>query len=61
VSENSGVWVAYGLDYSYHMSTTVFADELSALRYAQANYLHVGFLRFGDPLAKVTATTEEIQ
>lgn len=60
-SERGGVWVAYGLDYSQHMSTTVFADELSALRYALANNLTVGFLRFGDSLDKATATTEEIQ
>jgi hypothetical protein len=56
-----GVWVAYGQDHSYHLSTTVFEDELSALRYALANYLSVGFLRFGDSLDKATATTEEIE
>lgn len=54
-----GVWVAYGSDYSHHLSTTVFATELEALRYALENYLTVGFLRFGDSLDKATRTTEE--
>lgn len=45
-----GVWVAYGLDHSQHWSTTVFADELSARRYAMRHYLTVGYLRYGESL-----------
>lgn len=55
MARNQGVWVAYGLDHSHHWSTTVFADELSARRYAMENYLTVGFLRWGEPLSKAGA------
>lgn len=52
MAKNLGCWVAYGLDHSEHWSTTVFDDELKARRYAMDNYLHVGYLRWGESLDK---------
>lgn len=50
-----GCWVAYGEDHSYHYSTAVFPDELSARRHAMENYLTVAFLKWGESLETARA------
>lgn len=48
--DNSGVWVAYYLDYS---EMVPFDSEVEARRYAVAHSMHVDFVAFGTGIREV--------